>query len=285
MGDEDTESIASSSSCTSIVTSEDGSSEDGSSDSSTVTTNKKRGVQVPPGYQPIPPSSNATASSISALNTQEIDSGDLWVVRLPKGVKPKHLAGLQLDLSSVNTSNLSHGGSKRVGEIKVGDIEYDIFAECIPVIKNKQKSTRLNSLELSPETNEISQLNPLLPNQRKNPQETQVLLAPQRISMSIFFRRRIPNDAGSTKKSLSSILTEKTCVVTSNVKRPQPPGLELRNIPFGANLKTTEHDTGSDEVPTATAATTPNRPTSSKKKSTTSDIKPSHSSKRPKLST
>jgi hypothetical protein len=86
------------------------------------------------------------------------------------------LAGLQLDLSSVNTSNLSHGGSQRVGEIKVGDVEYDIFAECIPVIKNKQKSTRLNSLELSPETNEIAQLNPLLPSQRKNPQETKVLL-------------------------------------------------------------------------------------------------------------
>ncbi|OAV95835.1 hypothetical protein PTTG_09146 [Puccinia triticina 1-1 BBBD Race 1] len=275
MGDEDMESVASSSSCASIVT-----SDDGSSDSSTTPANKTRGIRVPPGYQSIAPSSNPTSASVSALNTQEIDSGDLWVVRLPRGVKPKHLAGLQLDLSSADTPDLSRGGPQSIGEVKVGDVEYDVFAESIPLIKNNRKSALPSPLELSPETNEISRLTPLLPNQRKTPQETHVVLASQRISRSIFFRRRVPNSGESTKQSLSSILTEKDCVVTSTAKRPQPPGLELRNIPYGANLETGEQDAGSAaQVP---AAATPSHPTSSKHKS--SETQPPHSAKRPKLS-
>ncbi|POW10546.1 hypothetical protein PSTT_05948 [Puccinia striiformis] len=229
MDDEDMESVVSSSSGTSIVTSD--------SESSTSSVKNKRGVQVSSGYQSIAPSSTTTSSSVSALNVAEIGANDLWVIRLPKGVKAKHLAGLQLDLSGSVASSLSHGPCS-VGEVKVGDVEYEIFAEIIPS-KNKHKSTAQNSQVLAPETNEISQFTPLLPNQRKKPQETEVVLAPQRISRAIFFRRRITTV--STKKSLSSILTEKTCVVTPTTKRPQPPGLELRNIPYGANLNAAEH--------------------------------------------
>ncbi|KAI9627617.1 hypothetical protein H4Q26_017301 [Puccinia striiformis f. sp. tritici PST-130] len=253
MDDEDMESVVSSSSGTSIVTSD--------SESSTSSVKNKRGVQVSSGYQSIAPSSTTTSSSVSALNVAEIGANDLWVIRLPKGVKAKHLAGLQLDLSGSVTSSLSHGPCS-VGEVKVGDVEYEIFAEIIPS-KNKHKSTAQNSQVLAPETNEISQFTPLLPNQRKNRKKQRLYLvsedspseiishssvihqqgrnlplikslqhnkAPQRISRAIFFRRRITTV--STKKSLSSILTEKTCVVTPTTKRPQPPGLELRNIPL-----------------------------------------------------
>ncbi|KNZ57935.1 hypothetical protein VP01_2038g1 [Puccinia sorghi] len=229
MTDDDTESIASSSSCSSIVT-----SDDESSSSSTRPVRKKRGVQVPSGYQSIAPSPNTTSSSVSAFNTQEIGAGDLWVIRLPKGIKPRYLAGLQLDLRSANVTHPS-SGQQTVGEIKVGEVEYDILTECIPAT-SKSKSSPQNPLDLSPETHEVSQLVPLLPSQRATPEETKLVLAPQRISRVIFFRRRIPRSAGSTARNgLTSILTEKTCVVTSTTKRPQPPGLQLRNIPYGAN--------------------------------------------------
>ncbi|PLW04605.1 hypothetical protein PCANC_03405 [Puccinia coronata f. sp. avenae] len=275
MADEDTESNASSSSYSSIVTSEDESS-------SSSPARKRRGIQVPSGYQSIAPASNASSTFVSTLNAQDIGAADLWVIRLPKAIRPRHLAGLQLDLSAVNDKRLSPGqqnaGEVKVGEIDVGEVEYDILAEWIPA-KSKPTSPRQDPPEVAPETNELSQLVPLLPNQRTTPQETHIVLASQQLSRAIFFRRRIPKSEVSTSTSLFSILTEKSCVVASTSKRPQPPGLELRNIPYGADLN--EVGTVTATAPAPFPAPTPSH---SKNKSAASETKPSHPSKRHKSS-
>ncbi|MBW0474384.1 hypothetical protein O181_014099 [Austropuccinia psidii MF-1] len=199
-------------------------------------------LEVPPDYHSLAPSSTHDSCLVSALNVQDIDLADLWTIRLPSGLKPKHLSNLSLDLSSIDTSG-TESGSQKVAEVKAGNVVYDVFAECIPNDGRAIAKASNGTQELAPETKEALQLLPLLPDQNNEVRNTHIVAAPKQITKVIFFRRQLSvpeNSSASIFKS--SLLTKKTSVVTPKTKRPQPPGLEARNIPFGANSPGLEYN-------------------------------------------
>lgn len=202
---------------------------------------KKLDPQIPAGYKAIAPSlGKSNPPVVSALTSEETNSGDLWVIRLPTGLKPKHVAGLKLDLSSVSKSNPS-SGPHSVGQTTINGLDYDIFAECVPT-DTERSSVAKNRSQVAPETNEVSQLTSLIPDQGRIPHQSQMIVVPRSISRVIFFRRRIPSNMVSNLEIRPAIFAEKAPAVKPTVKRPQPPGLKLRNIPYGANSQGVEHD-------------------------------------------
>ncbi|KXN83230.1 hypothetical protein AN958_01681 [Leucoagaricus sp. SymC.cos] len=82
--------------------------------------------QPPPGAKPITTVEDNGEFDWDAV--KEDDDVEVWVMRVPDNVKPKHLEGLSLDLSELSSSKKGKQKTSRIGTFKRKHISYDVWS-------------------------------------------------------------------------------------------------------------------------------------------------------------
>ncbi|KAG0145831.1 hypothetical protein CROQUDRAFT_553663 [Cronartium quercuum f. sp. fusiforme G11] len=209
----------------------------------------KRSYKAPVGYKPVCSLESNEPFQVSSLNVSQVRSNELWVVRLPPGIRSKHLENLTLDLSRFNNrstdddddddENNNNKSPTKVGELEVGITRYDVYVEEIISSSVTKSTSTIRSVisGSSPEVKEVSRLVPMIPSQDKS--QSHIIQAPVPVSKVIFFRRRIDLIPSIQQSQKRSNLDQDEKLPN---KRVQPSCLETRNVPYGAETDGFEYD-------------------------------------------
>lgn len=183
-------------------------------------TNLQSSYKPPLGYKVLNEINEFKVSSLD-LSKVKNESNDLWIIRLPPGLRSKHLENLKLDLKELSKQQSSRNPMK-IKEVVLGNNLYEVFVE--ELSSQAQDSTKSRSGKLEPESLEVSKLSTLVPNNQGN--RSELVQSTKPVSKVLFFRRKVEVELPTVNPIQQSI--------PSNPKRIQPIALETRLVPYGA---------------------------------------------------
>ncbi|KAH9818629.1 hypothetical protein DFH28DRAFT_1080556 [Melampsora americana] len=191
--------------------------------------NDQNSYKAPFGYKRLNENSEFKVSSLN-LSKVKNETDQLWIIRLPTGLRIKHLENLKLNLNDFNSKKKSNQ-SINPQEIILGNLKYEIFIE--DLIQEERKSNdededllkHQDFKKLEPESQEVLKLSTLIPTDQSNQSELYQITKP--ITKVLFFRRKLEPDPSLKPESIQP-------KPLMNEKRVQPIDLECRLIPYGA---------------------------------------------------
>ncbi|EGG00272.1 uncharacterized protein MELLADRAFT_112016 [Melampsora larici-populina 98AG31] len=186
-------------------------------------TNHQSSYRAPLGYKVLNEIQEFKVSSLD-LSKVKNDQNDLWIIRLPAGVRTKHLENLKLDLKSIQQKSSTNKSKDpiKLQDVLLGNLTYEVFIQDLSM----EDFQKFKNSKLEPESQEVSRLSILIPNHQSN--QSQLYQSTKPISKVLFFRRKLEteptNNTNNPKETTNPL----------NYKRIQPIQLETRLIPYGA---------------------------------------------------
>ncbi|BGP13913.1 hypothetical protein JCM10213_002556 [Rhodosporidiobolus nylandii] len=143
---------------------------------------------------------------------------ELWAVRVPAGVKPKHLDGLTLTLpDAANTAS-----RKAVGHFTAKKADYDVFLTGGEASNKRKRDGEAAEVDDLPGAKELQSLVPLVPRKTR---ENKLFQAPRPIARTLLINRALPPSVLASTSALQTFNNGHSTLIAS---QPSPvPGAIL----------------------------------------------------------
>ncbi|KAF8437559.1 hypothetical protein L210DRAFT_3546079 [Boletus edulis BED1] len=200
---------------------------------------------------------------------------EMWLIRVPDSIQPKHLQGLEIDSPSSSSSSSLPSRTARIGSLVRKTTSYDVWS-----IGPSSSSADANADANVAGAEELLGLTPLLPRKRK---KGRLYIAPKRVVHHIVISARPPTATLPAPTDIDQTQT----IPYRNPPRTSYPKEMLTHafVPYGARSTQTrsEEDVSMDvETETQIMDDTMTQESYKNKPTGTSDAAPSSEKKKPK---